>query len=50
MPLSDLLEMLLGFNFLILGVHQTLGMHQLHLDGLEMLLQNLQALLMLFNF
>ena len=37
LTLSDLLEMLFSFDFFIFGVHQTLGMNELHLDGLEVL-------------
>ena len=49
LPFSDLLEMLLGLNFFVFGVYQTLSVNKLHLNGLEMFLQNFKALLMLFD-
>ena len=42
--------MLLRLNLLILGIDQTLRVHQLHLNRFEMLFENLQTLLMLFDF
>jgi len=42
--------MLLRLNFFIFGVNERLSMHKLHLDRLEVLLEDLQALLMLFDF
>ena len=50
LTLSDLLHVLLRFNFLVLGIHQALGVNKLHLDRFEMFLKNLQTLLMLLNF
>ena len=32
LTLGDLLHVLLRFDFLVLGIHQTLSMHKLHLD------------------
>jgi len=49
LPLSDLLEMLFGLNFFVFGVYQTLSVNKLHLNGLEMFLQNFKALLMLLD-
>ena len=49
LALSHLLEVLLSLDFLVLGVHETLRVHQFHLDRLEMLLQNFEAFLMLFD-
>ena len=49
LPFSDLLEMLLGLNFFVFGVYQTLSVNKLHLNGLEMFLQNFKALLMLLD-
>ena len=49
LTLCNLLEVLLSFNFLVLGVDKALSVHKLHLNRLEMLFQNLQPLLMLFN-
>ena len=49
LPLSDLLQVLFGFDFFILSIDQTLRVHKLHLDGLEMLFEDLEALLMLLD-
>ena len=49
LTLCNLLEVLLSFNFLVFGVDKALSVHKLHLNRLEMLFQNLQTLLMLFN-
>ena len=49
LPLSDLLEVLLRFNLFVLGVDQALGVDKLHLDRLEMLFQDLEALLVLLD-
>lgn len=50
LSLRDLFEMLFGFDLLVLRVDEGLSVHQLHLDGLEMFLEDLQPLLVLFNF
>ena len=41
LTLGDLLEMLFSFNFFVFGVDETLSVHELHLDRLQMLVQNL---------
>lgn len=46
---GDLLQMLLSFDFLIFSIYETLGMHKLHLDRFQVLIQNLEALLVLLN-
>ena len=50
LSLCNLLEVLFSFDFFIFSVNKTLSVNELHLDGLEMLLKNLQSLLMLFDF
>lgn len=49
LTLSDLFHMLFGFNFLILSIDQALSVNELHLNGFQVLLENLQAFLVLFN-
>ena len=49
LSLSNLLEVLLSLNFFVLGVDEALRVHELHLDRLEMLFKNFEALLMLLD-
>ena len=46
---GNLFQMFFGFNFLVFGVYQTLGVHKFHFYRFEMLVENLQSLLMLLN-
>jgi hypothetical protein len=47
---GNLLHVFLGFDFLVFVVDKGLGVDELHFDGLEMLHQDFEALLVLFNF
>ena len=49
LSLGDLLQMLFRFNFLVLSIHKTLSVHQLHLNRFEMLFKNLQSLLVFLD-
>ena len=49
LALSNLLQVLLSFDLLVLCVDQTLSVHQLHLNGLKMLLEDLETLLVLLD-
>ena len=42
--------MLFRLDFLVLCIDQALRVHKLHFNGLEMLFEDLEALLMLFDF
>ena len=50
LPLSDLLQVLLRLDFLVLCIDEALCVHQLHLHRLKMVLKNLQTFLMLLDF
>ena len=50
LPLSNLLQVLLRLNLLILGIDETLSVHQFHLHRFEMVFKNLQTFLMLLDF
>lgn len=49
LSLGDLFHMLLGLDLLVLGIDEGLGVDQLHLDRLEVLGQDLEAFLVLFD-
>ena len=49
LPLSHLLQVLLRFNLFVLNINEALSVHQLHLHRLQVLVQDLEALLVLFD-
>ncbi len=49
LPLSHLFQVLLGLNLLVFDVHEGLSVHELHLHGLQVLVQDLQTLLVLLD-
>jgi len=47
LALCNLLHVFFGFNFLVFCINKTLGVNKLHLYGLQMFSQNLEAFLVL---
>jgi hypothetical protein len=45
---SDLFQVLLGLDLLVFDINERLSVHELHLSGLEMLIEDLESLLVLF--
>jgi hypothetical protein len=47
---GNLFEVLLGLNLFVFDVDEALGVHEFHLNGFEVLVQNLKSLLVLLDF
>ena len=49
LSLGNLLHVFLSLDFFVFGIHETLGVDELHLDRFQMLSKDLKTFLMFFN-